>query len=187
GYFKDTDTETIPAKNREQIPGGAIATKNMLLYPLQRDYYMGFCGYVWNKLYSADTVRANRLRFDEKIKYGMDILFYYTLVLSGKCTGVYTDKPLYHYLQRDAAISKSKELSVKADILIVYKKVEELLNENGYSSISYWARGFYCHHASVIAEIVRKEIKSHLDDYAETNKEFPEKFERMREVLNGWA
>ncbi|MDR2579367.1 MAG: glycosyltransferase, partial [Fibromonadaceae bacterium] len=39
GYFKDTDTETIPAKNREQIPGGAIATKNMLLYPLQRDYY----------------------------------------------------------------------------------------------------------------------------------------------------
>jgi hypothetical protein len=29
------------------------------------------------------------------------------------------------------------------------------------------------------------EIKSHLDDYMETNREFPEKFERMHGLLNG--
>jgi hypothetical protein len=114
----------------------------------------------------------------------MDVLFYATLVSTGKCVGVYTDKPLYHYYQRNNAISKSKSLGIKADILTVYKRVEELLNNNGYSDISYWARGFYCYHASVIAEIMQCEIKSHLNDYIETNKEFPEKIERMHGLLS---
>jgi glycosyltransferase involved in cell wall biosynthesis len=185
-YFKDTDTESIPASNEKKISDGIISQKDMLLFPLQRDYYMGFCGYVWNKLYSADIIKANRLSFDNDIKYGMDVLFYYTLMTSCNCIGIYIDKPLYHYLQRDTAISKSKSLSVKADILTVYKRVEELLNENEYSNISYWARGFYCHHASVIAEIAQCEVKSHLKDYVKTNKDFPGKFARMRAILNGW-
>jgi len=179
-YFTDTDAESVSMTNKERIPNGIIDTKNMLLYSLKRDYYMGFCGYVWNKLFSADAIK---ITFDNKIKYGMDVLFYTTLVLAGKCTGVYTDKPLCHYYQRKEAISKSKSLSIKADILTVYKRIEELLNNNGYSDISYWARGFYCYHASVIAEIIQSEIKSHLNDYVETNKEFPKKIERMYGLL----
>jgi glycosyltransferase involved in cell wall biosynthesis len=182
-YFIDTDAKSTPMANKEQIPDGVIGTKNMLLYPLKRDYYICFCGYVWNKLYLTDIVRESGLFFDNKIKYGMDVLFYAALVSTGKCTGVYTDKPLYHYYQRNNAISKSKSFGIKADILTVYKRVEELLNDNGYSDISYWARGFYCHHAIVIAEMLQCEIKNHLNDYMETNKEFPEKFERVHGLL----
>jgi len=69
--------------------------------------------------------------------------------------------------------------------LTVYKRIEKLLVDGGYSDISYWARGFYCYHASVIAEMLQSEIKEHLNDYIETNKEFPEKIERMRGLLNG--
>jgi len=184
GYFKDINNDSSPVCNKKQIPDGVIQTRDILLYPLQRDDYMGFCGYVWNKLYSADIVKKNDLKFNEQIKYGMDILFYYSLMLPGNYTGVYIDKPLYHYVQRDSAISKSKSLTIKVDILTVYKEVEKLLNDNGYVDISFWARGFYCHHASVIAEIMQSEIKSHLDDYIKTNKEFPEKFERMYELAN---
>jgi len=185
GYFKDTDAESIPMSNKERIPDGIINTKNMLLYPLKRDYYIGFCGYVWNKFFLADIVRKSGLSFDNDIKYGMDVLFFATIVLICKCTGVYTDKPLYHYYQRNSAISKLKSFNIKADILTVYKRVEKLLIDGGYSDISYWARGFYCYHASVILEMLQSEIRDHLNDYIETNKEFPEKIERMRGLING--
>ena len=196
GYYKATETGAMPMFNRETIPNGAIATENMLLYPLKRDSYLGFCGYVWNKLYSAEAIKTSRLCFDEKIKYGMDVLFYISLVSTVNCKGIYTDKPIYHYLQRDSAISKSESVEVRTDILTVYKRVEQILKQSGYSYIDYWARGFYCHHASVIAEtaiknndkktlkLMQNEIRAHIDDYIKTNAEFPEKIEKIRGLLD---
>ena len=184
-YFKDTDTESVPMSNKEQIPDGIINTKNMLLYPLKRDYYMGFCGYLWNKLFSANIFLNNGLSFNEEINYAEDVLLYTEAIIAGKCIGNYIDKPLYHYYQREKSISHSEFINIKVDILVAYKKVEQLFNENGYSNISYWARGFYCYHASVILEMLQSEIRDHLNDYVETNKEFPKKIERMRGLLNG--
>ena len=195
-YYKARDTVSTPMINRKHIPNGVINTENMLLYPLKRDYYMGFCGYMCNKLFLAEVFHDNSLRFNEKIRYGEDVLLYSELVLRGKCRGVYTDKPLYYYFQRDTAASKSKSIGFRTDILDAYKQVERLLNNNGYSSKSYWARGFYCYHASVIAEIaienndienlriMQAEIKRHIDDYIMTNIEFPEKHERMYRLLD---
>jgi len=105
--------------------------------------------------------------------------------------------PLYHYVQRDSAISKSRSISIKTDILTAYKKAEELMNSSGYSALTFWARGFYCYHASVVAEIageigdvitlqaMKSEINAHLDDWITTNKDFPEKFDRMSRLANG--
>jgi glycosyltransferase involved in cell wall biosynthesis len=183
-YFKDTDAKSTLMTNKTRIPDGIISTEDMLLYPLKRDYYMGFCGYLWNKLFFADIFLNNNLNFNEKINYAEDVLLYTKAILAGKYIGIYIDKPLYHYYQRKDSISHSESIDVKADILVAYKKVEKLLNENGYSNISYWARGFYCHHAIVIAEILQCEIKSHLNDYMETNKEFPEKFGRVHGLLS---
>jgi len=195
-FCKATDTDSTPMVNTKQIPNGIITVKNMLLYPLKRDYYMGFCGYVWNKLYSANAIKKGGLCFDEKIKYGMDVLFYMNLVATVNCNGIYTDKPIYHYYQRNSAISKSESFNVRNDILTVYKKVEHLLNNSEYSDISYYARGFYCYHAGTIAEVaikygdkqtlllMQKEIKEHIDDYIKTNTEFPDKIEKMRDLLD---
>jgi len=195
GYFKDTDTGSTPMVNMEQIPNGVISVRNMLLYPLKRDYYMGFCGYVWNKLYLGNAVRESGLRFSEEIRYGMDVLFFVGLVLKQCCKGVYVSRPLYHYLQRDSAISKTQSVELKTHILSVYNGVDDLLNKNGYTDISFWARGFYCYHAGVIAgialknsdkktlEMMQLEIERHLDDYAKTNTAFPEKVDGMRKLL----
>jgi len=184
-YFKDTNAKSTLMTNKIRISESIISTKDMLLYPLKRDYYMGFCGYLWNKLFSADIFLNNGLRFNEKINYAEDVLLYTEAIITGKCIGIYIDKPLYHYYQRDESISHSEFINIKVDILVAYKKVEKLLNENGYSDISYWARGFYCYHSSVILEMLQCEIKDHLNDYIETNKEFPEKIERMRGLING--
>jgi glycosyltransferase EpsH len=194
-YFKFNEggTDSVAAVNQKQIPAGVLSTRDMVLYPLKRDYYMGFCGYMWNKLFSANLFK--NLRFREDIRYGGDVFLYTQLILANKCTGVYTDKPLYHYLQRDSAISKSKTFDVKKDILTAYKGIEKLLNDYGYGEDSYWARGFYCHHASVFAEnaiengdavtlqIMQTVIKEHLSDYAKTNVNFSEKMKRMDTLL----
>ena len=194
-YFIDSDITSTPVENKTLIPPGVIPQKNMLVYPLDRDHYMGYCGYVWNKLYRADIIKSSNMLFDENIKYGMDSIFYFSLILSQSCEGIYTNKPLYHYLQRDSAISKSKSYEIKNDILTVYKKIEDLLNNNGFSDLSFWARGFYCYHAGVVAGIaldngdtevfkkMQNEIKTHIDDYIKTNIDFPEKCERMLKLL----
>jgi glycosyltransferase involved in cell wall biosynthesis len=191
-YFKDTGSISQEIHNAKQITERVIPTENMLLYPLIRDYYMGFCGYVWNKLYSADIIKKSGLFFDENIKYAMDVLFYETLAAKQKCVGAYVNKPLYHYLQREGAITKSESYDIKTDILKVYKRVEELLPDEH----KYRARGFYCYHASVICELaikkqdremltkMQEEIKAHFDDYKRTNQEFPEKFKRMEELMS---
>ncbi|MDR0307498.1 MAG: glycosyltransferase [Chitinispirillales bacterium] len=195
-YYIDFDTESFPIVNKKKIPDGVIPQRDMPLYPLKRDYYKGFAGYIWNKLYSADIIKSRRLFFDENNRYAADVLFNTSLFLTPGCTGVYIDKPLYHYYQRATATTKSKSLDLKKDILVVYKKVEKLLNDNGYNNESYWARGFYCHHAGIIAKIaaeqknveileqMRNEIRLYIDDYIKTNEEFPEKFERMCKLLD---
>ena len=195
-FYIASDVESTPMKNKSFIQNGLITTKDMLLYPLMRDNYMGFRSNVWNKLYNAKMITSSKLFFNENIKYGMDVLFYYSLILKKKCQGIYADQPLYHYYQRNTAISKSKSLRVRQDILTAYKKVEELMNTYGYSDISFWARGFYCYHASVIAEMgleinnreaflkMQDEIATHFDDYVKTNEGYPNKIERVRKLLS---
>ncbi|MDR2547880.1 MAG: glycosyltransferase [Lachnospiraceae bacterium] len=190
-YYRDTALQSEVIQNKTEIKEQIISSENMLIYPLIRDYYMGFCGYVWNKMFSAEVVKNSRIYFDEKISYAEDVLFYEVLVSKQKCTGVYVDIPLYHYLKRDGAITQSESYEIKTDVLIVYKKVEELLP----NIHKYWARGFYCYHASVIAElaikkgdremlkIMQKEIDVHYDDYVRTNEAFPEKIMRIDDLL----
>jgi len=191
-YFKDTVSSSEKIQNKKQIGERIISTDNMLLLPLMRDDYMGFCGYVWNKLYCANIIRNSGLFFDENIKYAMDVLFYETLVSKQGCVGAYIDRPLYHYIQRADAITKSESYDIKTDILKVYKEVESLLHENH----KYWARGFYCYHAGVICELARKkrdnemfakmqeEITAHYEDYKRTNEEYPQKLNNMKALMN---
>jgi len=194
-YFKSTATVSIPIINKNKISEEIISTQNLLLYPLKREYYEGFFSTLWNKLFCADIIKGSGLFFDENISYGEDIIFYSNLVAQQKCKGVFIDKPFYHWLQRDASLSKSRVSNIKLGILQAYKEVENILNTYGFSDDSYWARAFYCHHASVIAQIaidegqkdlllqMQAEIRSHFQDYKKTNLDFPEKFERIENIL----
>jgi glycosyltransferase involved in cell wall biosynthesis len=195
-FFKDKEEHSTAMINRKVIPYGVIYPEDMLLYHLNRDNYMGFGSSACNKLFDAKVILDNDLKFDEKIRYGEDLLFYLSAVLIGDCIGGYLDIPLYHYRQRHTSITNSMVLKIKLEILSVYKQVEELFMAKGYSSIAYWVRGFYCYHASVAAEfaiknnekgtfvLMQNEIKLHLDDYIKTNEEFPEKFERMNNLIS---
>lgn len=195
-YFMETDTESIEIKNKIAIPDEIITTRDLLLYPLKRDYYMAFFGTLWNKLFCAKTIKQSGVCFDESLKYGEDTLFYPSLIIKAKCTGTYIEKPLYHWYQRKTSISKTRSLDIIKYILKAYKKIEELFIQEDYVRDSFWVRGFYCYHASVFAEIaiengdekalyvIQDEIRQHLDDYIKTNEEFPQKLDRINKILN---
>ena len=189
-HKNETDTAVT---NLVEVPQ-LLSTKELLLYPLQRDNMPAFGGYLWNKLFTAKSLEG--LTFDESLQKGEDVLFYYEAVTKGKLRGCYTDIPLYHYRQRMDSLTKTDSVSVKHDSVITYKKVEELLVNSGYADIGFWARGFRCHHASVTAEVayrekdmitfrlMQNEIRQCYQDYIETNKDFPEKIKRINYLIN---
>jgi len=190
-YYKEQTTGSEIVTNAKQIDKTPIPYENMLLYPLMRDDYMGFCGYMWNKLFRGNLFSG--LQFDEQINYAQDVLLYTELVNDKKAKGRYINKPLYHYVvSRQDSITNSDSFNVKGVILEVYKRVEALLP----SEHKFWARGFYCHHASVICELalmknnkdmlikMQREIIEHYKDYKRTNIEFPEKLKRLDNLLS---
>lgn len=192
-YFIDTDDNSKPITNKITI-NNVIKQRELLLYPLQRDDFMGYCGYLWNKLFSADLIK--NIKFDENIRYAEDVLFYTNAVLSKEeCIGVYNDIHLYHYYQHENAVTKTKSANLRADVLKVYSRISQMMNNQGFSEDSYWANGFYCHHARVIAEIAVKindldtlrkmqnDIRKYYDDYVKTNLQFPEKLEKLNKIL----
>jgi len=192
-YSKVTNEQIEPITNRKTIPTGTITGADMILFALKRDNYMGFCGYTWNKLFLRERIK--NLFFDEKINYGEDVLFFAQVTLSSGCRGIYINKSLYHYRQRESSIAHTKNNDIKTHILKSYKRIEKLINETGYKDIIYWVRGFYCYHASVVAkiaietedfitlELMRQEIRKHLSDFVRTNEEFPDKLARIQEIL----
>jgi len=194
-FYIANDIGSSEVSNAVQIPLDKICAEDIIRCSLERDSYKGFCGYVWNKLFAAKVIKEKRLRFDEDIKYGMDTLFFLSFVLASECDGSYINQPLYHYYQRDTAISKSTNYDIKLDILKVYKRVESMLNNTAYEHLAYLARGFYCYHASIIAEIairindaemlkhMKDAMSAHLDDYIATNTKSPQKIERIYELL----
>jgi len=196
-FFRNTQTEQTKMVNINTIPDGVISPKDMMIYALNRDNYRGYCSYIWNKLFNADLIQKNNLLFDESLKFGGDVLFHAQVVLSDGCKGVYNEKPLYHYFQRESSTAHKRDISIKMDILKAYKHIEALLIKKGHLDISFWAGGFYCYHAIRTAELaieqkntdvlslMKREIQLYTDDYIKTNENFPEKHEQLYNLIRG--
>ena len=195
GYFTDTEAKSVKTENLGRIPEGVVSTENMLVYSLNREYYRAFCGYVWNKLYSADIIRNSNIRFDERIGFAMDALFFTSLVTHTKCTGVYIDKPLYHYIIRDSSISNNNPLRNRKYTFPVYQTIIDMLDGAGYQNVSIWPKKLYCFMAGYYAEIaiefgngeilaeLQKEIKLYLKEYIDISKQYPDRVEWITKLL----
>jgi len=194
-YFTNTGSNEIITDNKVIIPTGILSTKEILLHSIKRDSYTGFCGYVWNKLYSTDIVKESGVYFDENIRYAMDALFFTKFVLKSKCTGVYINKPVYHYFIRESSLSNKNPIENSKYAFAVYEAIADMLSENGYDDVSLWAKRFYCYFAGMYAEIaiynkdgiklneMQNEIKRYLSEYKTTNEEHPERLEWIDSLL----
>ena len=86
-------------------------------------YPDSFSGYTWNKLYSMDIIKSNKLFFDEELGTVQDLHFnvrYFQL-----CDRVaYNPMPLYHYVIHDSSVSSVTCLLTPRKIcgLVSYEK-----------------------------------------------------------------
>ncbi|MDR2599348.1 MAG: glycosyltransferase [Oscillospiraceae bacterium] len=192
-FYRNTLDLQTPMENQIEIPDSLLLPKDMMIYALDRDNYMGFGSYLWNKLFVANNIDG--LTFDESLPYGSDVLFFAECVIAYNNRGVYLDKHLYHYYKRSGSLATDTTLRNRMSIMTVYKKISDMLKTYAFDDIVFWANAFYCHHASMAAEkaieehdskaleYMKNEIITHLSDYEKTNHKFPEKMERMNRII----
>ena len=86
---------------------------------------------IWNKLYSADTIKNNNLRFAENICVGEDLLFNLEYIKNCECFSL-IKAPLYYYQNTN---SSSLTLGFKKDLYqnqkLLFEKTIEFLRRNG--------------------------------------------------------
>lgn len=179
-------------KNEWDIKNSVLDTADILYYAFNRDHHKGFAIYVWNKLFTADKIK--NYRFDESLAEAEDVDFISKVIAVNNMKGFYIEKSLYNYLQRSSSLTYSKDLNMRADFLKSYSKVIEACNE--FTEALIWIKRFYCYHASLIAELAyeqgnseqlkrfQKEIRKYLSEYISTNKDKPERIERINNILN---
>lgn len=196
GFFRDTDTKSVPSKNIKPVTDEIISQKDLLTYAFRLDYYNAFHIAVWNKIFSADIFKNNNMLFDENLKIGEDSLFTTRVFLTDNCTGAFIDKPMYHYCQRGVSLFNSATVETKTECAFnAYKTLIKSFEEKGHENLMPLVKKEYCYNASLFAEAyftngdkaalrkMQEEIKVYLNEYVEIMKEYPERIERIKRLL----
>ena len=195
GLSKDTDTKIVCLKNENEIPEKLISQKDILTCILRRDYYCGFNTYCWNKLYASEFINKHNLKFDTEMARGEDVYFNTIVALTDDCSCAYSDRSLYHYYQRSTSAVNSNSISQRLQALSMYKKVIDLLVENGYEDIAIWIKRQYAFLAGESAEkaiennddsaleLMREHMEKYADEYFEVNSEYSDRVEWFNKLL----
>lgn len=96
----------------------------------------GYQGYIWNKLFKADIIKDNCIRFDTEIYYNEDRLFVFEYLL--KCQQIYySDEPLYYYFMNNTgamALTRNNVFNKKmiSELEAFDRMLQLLKNKNSY-------------------------------------------------------
>ena len=197
GYTKDTGALSEEMVNKQSIEKCIYTSEELIRYAFIRDEYKNFGAYVWNKLFKRSLLleKENEILFDEKPIRGDDVHFYAQAALRAK-NAVYSDKCMYHYVQREDSFTHAILLEKDDGILRAYEMIIKLCEENNITEDTIrWIRRFYAYHASLLAERAIKvenreklleyknAIRKYLADYIETNRQYPERIARIESIL----
>jgi glycosyltransferase involved in cell wall biosynthesis len=180
---------------REPTSTGIFTRNEMLLYAIRNVHYAGFGRIVCNKLFYSRVIRDNKMKFDESLKIAEDFRFLAELLLYDKLSGVFVDKPLYHYLRRDNSLMCSQDYSHSLDELRSYKEISTAADNIGLQSITIWLKRQHCYNASLLlekalrqndtnlVEVLQNELFIYARAYIESNSEYPERIERINKMI----
>lgn len=59
--------------------------------------YYGMCGFVWGRLFDAEIIRSNRLRFEQDVAICEDVLFMTRYLRAATNNVIWNNSPLYFY------------------------------------------------------------------------------------------
>lgn len=130
---------------------------------------------VWNKLIKTSVLKNSR--FDEKLNYGEDLVFFFNL-LSNRLKFTFIDNPLYFYRIRPNSLSTSKFNDSKKDFLemLIYLSNDEK-NEYIKNVINIWIYATANYYRMVTAKNKKenKDYRMHLKEISKQYKPYYKK------------
>lgn len=130
-YYFDLGTVSSP---RGLLQGNRSLSEAEFLDQLVRRPGSFYFSALWNKLYRAELIRQNSLRFDSFLSWGEDFAFnmqYYRAIRNGVSL---VEEPVYHYIKRPHGTSLRSLIHVAHSCRIkwrLYRHFKSLYQEKG--------------------------------------------------------
>lgn len=131
-----------------------LSTEDYLKHLLiETDYGAGFC---WNKMFRRNLI--GKMRFDESISFGEDLVFVYSYIKKHVKTIYLCNEPLYNYINRVDSLSKVRnESKLFSEVDFCYSLIEDV--KSAYPRLVSYAYGRYIRILSLYV-VFCTEIKS---------------------------
>lgn len=155
GYFKEKLDGTIVNKINDSTVI-KLSNKDGLNYILNPE---GYKGYLWNKLFSADLIKKNNIKFNEEVHFCEDLLFCCESFLKAEKL-IYDTNPYYHYILHENNISQTLFNRKKITALYSLEKIIDLLS--GECDIH--IKSFKNHYMHLNISMLMNGYKSHYTD-----------------------
>lgn len=197
GIFWESDWESHPVQNDYPVSTDVFGRKELFQYAYIRDRYRGVTSWIWCKLFKREILYENgeMIEFDETLRFGGDNAFFIHAAVNVR-RAYYFENTFYHYYQRSSSTSHTKDLEILTDILTTYQSMIDFLEERNIErEIVPWLQRFKVYWASNIAEQAYEQgnaamlqkcqsvMREYEEAYVETNKEYPQRLERYREII----
>lgn len=196
-WIKEFSDNTVYMKNKIPVSTKRLSRDKLMYCVYRRDDYQGFA-YIWDKLYRRELIYSENgevLLFSEKLRLGGDVLYLAELLLNAN-SGVYVDKPCYHYRQRNTSGCHTSDLGKRLEWLESYRIVIEKFEQQCVSDeIMIWVKRFLAYHSSNVAEMAYKQndtekllycqsiMRQYMGEYQKTNSEYPDRLKRYSDIL----
>lgn len=125
GDFSYTNPQYKTMPNYREILKNKVFNASLLA----EDSYKYFSVTAWSKLYKADVIKNNNLKFCEGVYYE-DVPFWSEIFTLAKSI-IYVPEPLYFYNQGRQGSIMQKNDKRCFDVVTVYEKVIEIFQNNG--------------------------------------------------------
>jgi len=196
-WFKDYNDHSEVVTNEGDVTSDTFDREQLLMYLYQRDRYRGFT-YMWDKVYRRSLMyneNGEIIDFPVDLAIGGDVVYLARMAFNAQ-TGIYIDKPYYHYYQRMDSGCHSENLQKRLDWIKAYFIVIDYIKEHDIQTgATPWLERFLAYHASNVAELAYEQKNREVSDecqrymrdyqtvYEQTNQGYPERIERYRKII----
>lgn len=118
-------------------------------------YHVQLLNLVWNKIYRADIIKKNNIRFDEKITKGEDLLFNLDYIAHINTEIKIINESLYYYVTKPAGLNRSFREPIKDRMertSLVYNKMKNITTKHNNEIIAEIINMYFIHLRNFKAE-----------------------------------
>ena len=149
--FVYEDLNKIQAQKYSNKLGNVIIPKDDFI----KLYHVQLLNLVWNKIYRADIIKKNNIRFDEKITKGEDLLFNLDYIAHINTEIKIINESLYYYVTKPTGLNRSFREPIKDRMertSLVYNKMKNITTKHNNEIIAEIINMYFIHLRNFKAE-----------------------------------